>query len=69
MTALTLARTEFAEGMWAGVELQKATGKNDGSVNGVRYFSVAPNHGVFVRPDLVCRDIVFLLLPVLTPRS
>ena len=31
-------------------------GKNDGSVKGVRYFSCAPKHGKFVRPDKVMLD-------------
>jgi hypothetical protein len=35
------------------VELEKPQGKNDGSVNGVRYFTTPPNHGVFIRPGLV----------------
>ncbi len=50
---LFVCRTEFADGMWAGVELQKPVGKNDGSVNGVKYFECIPNHGVFVRPESV----------------
>lgn len=29
---------QFAEGEWAGVELDQADGKNDGSVQNVRYF-------------------------------
>merc|ERR1719357_2085598 len=34
---------------WLGVELKSADGKNDGSVQNKKYFSCAPNHGVFVR--------------------
>jgi len=34
---------------WLGVELKKADGKNDGSVQNKKYFSCPPNHGVFVR--------------------
>ena len=30
---------------------EAAVGKNDGSVNGVRYFTCAPNHGSFLRPE------------------
>ncbi len=29
--------TEFAQGEWAGVELEQPIGKNDGSVQGKRY--------------------------------
>lgn len=43
--------TKFAAGEWVGVELDKLVGKNDGSLNGVRYFQCQKpgNHGVFVR--------------------
>ena len=36
-----------------GLELDTASGKNNGSVAGVSYFSCAPHHGVFVRPHSV----------------
>ncbi|KAI9304320.1 hypothetical protein BJ944DRAFT_163813 [Cunninghamella echinulata] len=41
----------FADGIWVGVELDRRVGKNDGSVDGERYFSTSPNRGVFVRSD------------------
>jgi dynactin 1 len=41
--------TSFRPGKWVGIELYDAKGKNDGSVDGVAYFSCKPNHGVFVR--------------------
>lgn len=42
-----LGEAEFAKGEWAGLELDERFGKNDGSVNGKRYFQCEPLHGVF----------------------
>ncbi|EGD75190.1 hypothetical protein PTSG_06843 [Salpingoeca rosetta] len=42
--------TEFADGMWLGVELSEPAGKNDGTVQGKRYFTAKHDHGLFVRP-------------------
>lgn len=36
----------FAKGVWCGVELNSACGKNNGSVNGVWYFESAPRRGL-----------------------
>ena len=47
--------TQFAEGVWIGVELEGATGKNDGSVAGERYFECKPFHGMFIRPVGISR--------------
>ncbi|XP_057184054.1 CAP-Gly domain-containing linker protein 4-like isoform X1 [Triplophysa rosa] len=46
-------KTSFAPGFWLGIELDKPSGKNDGSVGGVRYFSCPPKHGVFAPPSRV----------------
>ncbi|KAJ2359129.1 hypothetical protein IWW50_003982 [Coemansia erecta] len=48
-----VGRTQFRQGFWVGVEYDEPVGKNDGSVNGVKYFTCAPGHGSFVRPDKV----------------
>ncbi|KAM4541457.1 CAP-Gly domain-containing linker protein 4 isoform 2-T2 [Fundulus diaphanus] len=48
-------KTSFAPGVWLGIELDKPSGKNDGSVGGVRYFSCPPKHGVFAPPSRVQR--------------
>uniref|UniRef100_H3B1X1 CAP-Gly domain containing linker protein family member 4 n=1 Tax=Latimeria chalumnae TaxID=7897 RepID=H3B1X1_LATCH len=39
--------TEFASGQWAGIDLDEAEGKNDGSVGGVQYFNCPPKQGIF----------------------
>ncbi|RHY72734.1 hypothetical protein DYB38_008933 [Aphanomyces astaci] len=42
--------TDFAKGDWVGVELDcPEEGKTDGSVNGVRYFTCQPLHGLFTK--------------------
>ncbi|KAM9812859.1 CAP-Gly domain-containing linker protein 3 [Syngnathus typhle] len=48
-------KTDFAPGLWFGVELDQPTGKHDGSVFGVRYFSCLPKYGVFAPPSRVQR--------------
>ncbi|TDH15433.1 hypothetical protein EPR50_G00031160 [Perca flavescens] len=48
-------KTDFAPGYWFGIELDQATGKHDGSVFGVRYFSCLPKYGVFAPPSRVQR--------------
>ena len=48
-----VGNTHFAAGDWVGVELGDASGKNDGAVQGQRYFECPPNRGMFVRPAAV----------------
>lgn len=45
--------TKFSKGIWVGIEYDEPFGKNDGSVQGERYFSCRANYGVFVQPDKV----------------
>ena len=44
-----VGETRFAKGDWAGVVLDDTAGKNNGSVQGVRYFECQPGHGIFTK--------------------
>lgn len=48
-TVRYVGTTDFASGVWVGLELLSAIGKNDGTVKGKRYFPCQPQHGIFVR--------------------
>ncbi|KAK6458977.1 uncharacterized protein RJT20DRAFT_10932 [Scheffersomyces xylosifermentans] len=51
--------TEFAAGEWYGIELDRPNGRNDGSVNDIRYFSTSKSdgkYGLFVREALLSQS-------------
>ncbi|KAI9218658.1 hypothetical protein BC828DRAFT_417118 [Blastocladiella britannica] len=54
-----LGTTQFKPGVpWAGVELDiKGTGKNDGSVLGIKYFECPASSGIFVPMEKVQREM------------
>lgn len=45
--------TSFANGFWAGVELDKSEGSNNGTYDGVVYFECDEHHGIFAPPDKI----------------
>ena len=49
-TVRFVGSTQFAPGIWVGLELDDDEGKNDGSVKGQRYFTCPRKKGLFVRP-------------------
>lgn len=51
-TVRYVGNAHFAGGDWVGVELDDASGKNDGAVQGQRYFDCKSGHGMFVRPGV-----------------
>ncbi|XP_011151391.2 kinesin-like protein KIF13A isoform X3 [Harpegnathos saltator] len=51
-----IGTTEFASGTWIGIELDAPTGKNDGAVNGHRYFTCRSKCGIFVKVDKLIQD-------------
>ena len=42
-----VGEVKFASGQWVGVILDEGVGKNDGSIDGIRYFHCKPLHGIF----------------------
>uniref|UniRef100_A0A3P9J507 Centrosomal protein 350 n=1 Tax=Oryzias latipes TaxID=8090 RepID=A0A3P9J507_ORYLA len=45
--------TSFANGFWAGVELEQPEGSNNGTYDGVVYFECKDRHGIFAPPDKI----------------
>ncbi|KAK1224892.1 hypothetical protein PQX77_012169 [Marasmius sp. AFHP31] len=45
--------TQFKPGKWIGIELYEKAGKNDGSIDGVSYFTCKLGYGVFVRSSQI----------------
>ncbi|XP_053560342.1 dynactin subunit 1 isoform X2 [Bombina bombina] len=52
-TVAYVGATLFASGKWVGVILDDPKGKNDGTVQGRKYFTCEENHGIFVRQSQI----------------
>lgn len=61
-----IGAVEFKKGDYIGVELDRAQGVNDGSVDGKEYFKCPAEHGIFVSPRYVSKfneqDVAAVLL-------
>lgn len=65
-TVRFIGQAAFAAGDWVGIELDESSGKNDGSVQGDRYFDCPMGRGMFVRPAAVT---ITAPAPAPAPRS
>lgn len=54
-TIAFIGEVKFQPGEWAGVILDEAAGKNDGSVAGIRYFQCSANRGLFCKLNRLTR--------------
>lgn len=52
-TVAYIGSTSFAPGKWVGIILDEPKGKNNGTVQGKRYFTCEDNFGMFVRPTQI----------------
>lgn len=52
-TIMYLGELAGKPGYFVGIKYDEPLGKNDGSVDGKRYFQCPPNYGGFVKPEFV----------------
>ena len=59
----------FSPGLWAGIELNDESGRNDGSHGGIRYFSCKPKKGNTYSTCILCVIHINSSLPTLNKIS
>lgn len=52
-TVMYLGELAGKPGYFVGIKYDEPLGKNDGSVDGKRYFQCGPNYGGFVKPEFI----------------
>ena len=52
-TVMYTGELQGKTGYFVGVKYDEPLGKNDGSVEGKRYFQCMPNYGGFVKPEFI----------------
>eukprot|EP00041_Stephanoeca_diplocostata_P016030 m.311835 g.311835 ORF g.311835 m.311835 type:complete len:449 (-) comp20231_c0_seq11:57-1403(-) len=55
------------EDVWVGVAFDSPVGKHGGKVNGIRYFTCKPKHGIFVRPHRLTLNLADEPAPTPSP--
>ena len=55
--------TRFATGTWYGIELDKPDGRNNGSVQGIQYFTCPDRHGIFATASKLKKLVADLNIP------
>ena len=55
------------KGTWIGLVLDEKKGKNNGSINGVKYFECQENYGMFVREALLAPETKAAVQQTATP--
>ncbi len=59
-----LGKLEGRKGYFVGIQLDMPVGKNDGSLQGTRYFTCLEKYGLFTAPEHVCESHQLTYSPI-----